>query len=381
MDRKLLELQAEVSEHREEVERNRLTNEMTLVDIIWAINRLEQNVGRNMSVLQDRSLVILDQQKSCANHDRLREKLLADIPRQNLASCKTLDQALLSLKSRIPDCVTPTSSPPPENPRLSPPPTTPRTSTTTTTPATSTSTTPLTTTTTTTPITATNIISQPTTTLNPKLPSYTSCRNVPNKVSGVYLIRVNTTSAPFKVYCEMEKFGGGWIVVQHRFNGSVDFYRDWEQYRDGFGEVNSEFWLGLERMHQLTIARPHEIVIEMKDFRGYYDYARYSAFEIGSESEKYNLKALGSYSGTAGESFSYNDEEQMFTTKDRDNDGYPGVNWAVRFKGAWWYSTSTKSNLNGPYTNVNSFPNANFWYNLKSSFQGLSFSRMMIREL
>ena len=33
-------------------------------------------------------------------------------------------------------------------------------------------------------------------------------------------------------------------VFQRRLNGSVDFYRDWKDYRDGFGDLEVEFWLG-----------------------------------------------------------------------------------------------------------------------------------------
>ncbi|XP_050092573.1 angiopoietin-4-like [Anopheles aquasalis] len=119
------------------------------------------------------------------------------------------------------------------------------------------------------------------TTRKPKVPA--SCKKVPSNVSGVYLIHVGNIDAPFQVYCEMEKFGGGWLVVQHRFNGSVDFYRTWEQYREGFGDLNGEFWLGLEKMHQITKSRNHELIVEIKDFSGDYGHACYNGFRIGSE--------------------------------------------------------------------------------------------------
>ncbi|XP_050093129.1 fibrinogen-like protein A [Anopheles aquasalis] len=216
-----------------------------------------------------------------------------------------------------------------------------------------------------------------------KLPSYSSCRNVPTKVSGVYLISVNNNSAPFNVYCEQEKYEGGWIVMQHRFDGSVDFYRNWAEYRDGFGQLHSEFWLGLERIHQLTTARAHEIVIEMADFEGNHGFARYNAFQVGSESEKYELKSLGSYSGTAGDSLSYHEKGRKFCTKDHNNDGRPEYHFAVRYEGAWWYgSGGGYSNLNGRYKNTVDVK-SNWWFRFKTpnGHHPLSFTRMMIREL
>ncbi|XP_035777780.1 fibrinogen C domain-containing protein 1-like [Anopheles albimanus] len=222
-----------------------------------------------------------------------------------------------------------------------------------------------------------------TTTPNPRLPYYSSCKNVPSKLSGVYLISVHNDSAPFNVYCEQEKFGGGWIVIQHRFDGSVDFYRNWEQYRDGFGELDSEFWLGLEHIHQLTTARTHELIVEVTDFSGNSGHAHYNAFQVGSESEMYELKTLGTYNGTAGDSLSYYEKGRKFSTKDRNNDGRPEYHFAVRYEGAWWYgSGGGYSNLNGRYQNAAN-PKSNWWWYFKTPnwYHGLSFTRMMIREL
>uniref|UniRef100_A0A182FN98 Fibrinogen C-terminal domain-containing protein n=1 Tax=Anopheles albimanus TaxID=7167 RepID=A0A182FN98_ANOAL len=151
--------------------------------------------------------------------------------------------------------------------------------------------------------------------LNSQMPSSmaTSCKNVAANVSGVYLIRANNDRTPFNVFCEQEKFDGGWIVVQHRFNGSVDFNRGWSEYRDGFGNLETEFWLGLEKMHQITTARAQELVVEMKDFRGNYGYARYDQFKIGSESEQYKI-TLGRHSGTARDSMQDNRNMKFSTS-------------------------------------------------------------------
>ncbi|XP_049548244.1 angiopoietin-related protein 1-like [Anopheles darlingi] len=213
----------------------------------------------------------------------------------------------------------------------------------------------------------------------PEQPPFTSCKNVASKVSGVYLIRINNGTSPFKAFCEQEKFDGGWLVVQHRFDGSVDFYRNWAQYREGFGEVDNEFWLGLEKMHQLTTARPHEIIIELKDFSGNYAYTRYDEFKIGSESEHYTL-TLGKYSGNGTDSMTRNNGKK-FAATDRDDMDKPYVpgGCVAAFRSPWWHDDCTYANLNGPYNNAYDIRTM-FWYAWKR-YQGMSYTRMIIREV
>ncbi|ETN64725.1 hypothetical protein AND_003523 [Anopheles darlingi] len=160
-----------------------------------------------------------------------------------------------------------------------------------------------------------------------RIPYATSCKGVPSNVSGTYLLRIKSASEPFEVYCEQNAFDGGWIVMQFRFDGSLDFYRGWNEFRDGFGDLRKEFWLGLEKVHQITRGRKHELIVELKDFSRAYVYARYDAFEIGSESERYKLKDIGKYNGTAGDEM-INYMGMKFSTKDRDNDAWNTVHCA-----------------------------------------------------
>ncbi|XP_009985005.1 PREDICTED: angiopoietin-1, partial [Tauraco erythrolophus] len=49
--------------------------------------------------------------------------------------------------------------------------------------------------------------------------------------SGVYTIYINNVSDPKKVFCNMEIVGGGWTVIQHREDGSLDFQKSWKEYK------------------------------------------------------------------------------------------------------------------------------------------------------
>lgn len=206
-----------------------------------------------------------------------------------------------------------------------------------------------------------------------------SCAEEPTKVSGKYSLSLFANEQPFEGYCEQEAFKGGWLVIQRRFDGSIDFNRNWTEYRDGFGSIEGEFWIGLEIVHRLTKHRNCMLLIELQDLNGKYVYAQYDGLEIGSEEEKYSLNKLGKYSGTAGDSLSRHHKGMMFSTKDNDNDKDPRKNCAVYVTGAWWFRSCLDSNLNGLYLDENKRKTIT-WYNYKKKLGGFKSTRMMIRE-
>uniref|UniRef100_A0A1X7SL98 Fibrinogen C-terminal domain-containing protein n=1 Tax=Amphimedon queenslandica TaxID=400682 RepID=A0A1X7SL98_AMPQE len=151
------------------------------------------------------------------------------------------------------------------------------------------------------------------------------------------------------VYCDMETDIGGWTVFQRRQDGSVDFYRNWTDYENEFGNLTGEFWLGLSKIHRLTKEGSNTLRVGLGDFEGNTAYANYSTFSVGNSSTEYILK-VGGYSGTAGDCMDlYNG--YRFTTRDNDNDALH-CNCAQDFTGAWWYSKCLNANLDGQYFNT-----------------------------
>ena len=184
----------------------------------------------------------------------------------------------------------------------------------------------------------------------------------------------------FNVRCDMVTDGGGWIVFQRRVDASVDFYRGWQEYKNGFGDLNGNFWLGLEKLHKLASPGKGAMLrVDMKHFRNpdSVKYAEYRLFEIMDEAAGYRLN-VGGYSGDAGDSLLYH-VRSMFTTKDRDQDSYP-VNCAVPCAGAWWYYKCYLANLNGLYR-VNGQNDIKYmsWFPLFNSYGGIIFSEMKLR--
>ena len=110
---------------------------------------------------------------------------------------------------------------------------------------------------------------------------------------GIY--KVNGFSLS-QVYCDQKTSGGGWTVFQKRQDGSVDFYRGWADYKNGFGDLKGEFWLGLDKINRLTHQTRNRLRVELQDTKGNKAYAEYDYFAVSSERAKYRL-SLGTYSG------------------------------------------------------------------------------------
>lgn len=182
-----------------------------------------------------------------------------------------------------------------------------------------------------------------TTTTTTKAPKPKIGRNcVPSggssKIHGIYEIRIPSFSdKPFKVVCDGETRGGGWLIFLRRFDGCVDFFRAWKDYKKGFGDLQGEFFLGLDKLHAITNDEPQELLVLLADFRDNVAYERYDKFGIGDEHARYKLHTLGKASGTAGDSLSYH-HGMPFSTFDRVHSGHTSSHCARRLHGAYWYN-------------------------------------------
>ncbi|XP_050075301.1 microfibril-associated glycoprotein 4-like [Anopheles maculipalpis] len=212
---------------------------------------------------------------------------------------------------------------------------------------------------------------------------YQSCDDVTGP-SGLYRIR-DGNDVPTHYFCQTDLLGGGWTVIQRRTNGKANFTRSFNEYRNGFGHPDQEFWIGLTRLTRITTPTQYELAIVMDAFDGDSAVVRYSSFKVSDETDGFRLATLSGFSvqsGNIGNSMS-NLVGKTFSTFDRDTDSSTTVNCANVWKGGWWSSDCGESNLNGFYNGANptDTPKTSMvWTSFKGLVQSLKSSVMLIRK-
>ena len=182
-------------------------------------------------------------------------------------------------------------------------------------------------------------------------PRVTAVTSRPAPPTGIHLLQPGLDgSARVAAFCDLENDGGNWTVFQRRadIEPREDFYRGWAAYKKGFGNLDKEFWWGLENLWAMTSSRErqYELRIDLEDFEGGKRHAIYQNFSVSAEPLGYRLRATG-YTGDAGNSLRLHIGDR-FSTKDKDQD-VASNNCAQTYKGAWWYRNCHDSNLNGQY--------------------------------
>ena len=168
--------------------------------------------------------------------------------------------------------------------------------------------------------------------------------------SGVYKTSKGAFDKAAETYCDMVTEGGGWIVIQRNKKGSsVKFDRPWVDYEKGFGDLNTEFWYGLEEMHCLTQRGQWEMRLDIQKTDKTWTYLRYNNFSVGSANEEYPL-SLGGFTGVGTDWLSYssnnNAHGMKFSTLDNDNDKHTSYNCAAGYRTGWWHNRCTYVRIN-----------------------------------
>ena len=130
--------------------------------------------------------------------------------------------------------------------------------------------------------------------------------------------------------------GGGWLVFQHRFHPFAENFLlpFWPLYREGFGDLRKEFWLGNENVHEITSCKKHQFLLWAKNEAGATEISLLNSFVVESEENNFRIqfneteiKGLKSFANSSLE----------FTSKGHDNDLWDGGNCADT-RGGFWFS-------------------------------------------
>lgn len=199
-----------------------------------------------------------------------------------------------------------------------------------------------------------------------------------NSASGIYdVVNVCSTDEddleeedggsvqpPMQVVCDMDTEGGGWTVILRRKRTvltNINFNRKWDDYENGFGNLHTEFWIGLRNIHCLTTREDVDLMIDLRDNNGNGMTWVYHDFKVNGSNDKYRLQIGGGEGPPGGyDAMVYHNGEQ-FTTSDSDNDEYSGNCGSAYYVG-WWYGPGchvTGALLTGPHTD------AVQWYRLQ----------------
>ena len=171
-------------------------------------------------------------------------------------------------------------------------------------------------------------------------------------LSGVYKLNRKTFSC-IDVYCDMNTTNGGWIVIQRNKKDSlVDFNRNWTDYEEGFGDLNTEFWYGLENLNFLLKNKKWEMRVDYQNNDKTWSYLHYNQFSVGSASEEYPL-TVGGFTGVGTDRFASHNG-MKFSTPDNDNDKDSG-NCAAYYKSGWWYNNCYHIHINRQTPTIGTF--------------------------
>lgn len=180
---------------------------------------------------------------------------------------------------------------------------------------------------------------------------YDIYKNDKDSKSGVYNIMLWMSNVTINVYCDMDTSPPGWTVFQNRFDGSVDFYRNFSAYLNGFGNKDGEYWLGLQYIEEMTTQYESVLRIDVTSANDSHAHEVFQNFSL-SKYPEFTLHLGNKIVEQISDSehgFIYHNG-QDFSTYDHDADNHSN-NCAHDNRGGWWYNACAWANLNGVYEN------------------------------
>ena len=139
--------------------------------------------------------------------------------------------------------------------------------------------------------------------------------------------------------------------MQQIVDTHLSFNRPWAQFKAGFGTYTGNFWLGLEKIYQMTNSGSYRFRIEVMTTTWKWFSAEYDSFSISPEGSQYTLSISG-YSGDTGDVMLDRRNNGVgyllsmpFSTYDRNN----RKNCAVAQGCGWWHNQCSWINPGGPF--------------------------------
>lgn len=104
------------------------------------------------------------------------------------------------------------------------------------------------------------------------------------KTTGVYYIRTSSplNSTSFYAYCvktptslpeDHPGKNGAWTTILYRSNSNINFYRNWEMYKMGFGNIAGDHWIGLKNLNEVKVLVSFKSIVfncDPHDYNGPY---------------------------------------------------------------------------------------------------------------
>ncbi|XP_011176642.2 angiopoietin-related protein 3-like isoform X1 [Zeugodacus cucurbitae] len=162
--------------------------------------------------------------------------------------------------------------------------------------------------------------------------------DISNGVATIYVLGYGPTD----VYCFADPTGTGcaWTVFMRRVNIGDSFNRNWQEYKQGFGDPDQSFFLGLDRIYAQTSDRRQELGIFTKFESNDIEVEKYVHFVLGGEETGYRVEELGAFSKTSA--ICRLTRFSKFSTQDVDN-GFQYDKCAQALGMGWWYSKRCKN--------------------------------------